>query len=1033
VQYLKPYVTAFSILSLLTTTLLTPALSQSGRTRPKVPQPSPTTSQPQPINVTAAAAVIKQEQAGTTSRFVLRNGMTIVISEHHAAPIAAAVAYFKGGAADEPWSMSGTAQLIERLIFRGTVLKPSDRAVTDLRALGASVEANSSYDGTRYSVFAPSDKIKDALAIQADMLQNPSLDAEAIRREIPLVIEDERRAGIRLEGGLAWPSDAFTARTLTTDAGDQALTLLKNFDDPAICSMARLFNIAFTAGANVTVDSLHSVTREQLVEFYRTHYRPENLIVSVAGDVSTFNTLVEIQQLYGEFGVDFRHVEQQNGKEADVTKPKAPFARASVPTSDNQKQPVTQEAASAEKSTTVKRSATTEQTKLLYAADRGDISQSIVSVGFRVPGFESRDCPTIEVLMAIAGQGRASRLSRSLIEGQMVVNRLEARYVALAGAGLFAIQTWFATDSREGSSIDKAESALFKELDRLRREIPTEGELARARTLLEKRFVDETSIYLGRAESLARVEPAGGGFRAALDYRARIRAVSGQDVQRVAARYLALGNTSIHEYEPFSAAARTFDADTFSKTVSAWAPGFGQPVEGAAQASDANSSLAVVPQGSERSPERQSILESVEPLPVKDFSTLNGPRAFVREDHAQQEVTVAILFQGGRLVEEATTSGVTELMLRSILYGTPRRTPSQVTQEMEQLGADVRIVVEPDFFGFIVSVLSRNADRALKLLRDMIEEPAFREDDVARARLGQIASIHDARDSSFARSRELLLQALFPGHSYSLPSHGREEIVAGLKPEKLGDWYARAIKRQLPLAIIVGDTDGSALVSSQIAEGFKRRDLDAAIQVRTPQPAALGEKTDRRRREHTTIAVGSAGPKAESGDLIAIQLIESAMNGEGGGLLRELRDKQSLIWMAGLEDERMFAVGGVIAAYTACRAENEQRVRGALLAEFERLARSGLTPDEVASARALAKTSRIARLQSQPQHALEYARAIFYRRQASDVDNFGEQASRVTAEDIKRIASTYFRVSALCAGVVRGTPQQPVTSPPKQN
>ncbi|MEK6321504.1 MAG: pitrilysin family protein [Acidobacteriota bacterium] len=1032
-QFLKPYFTAFSIIT-LTTTTVAPALAQSGRGRPKVPQPSSTTTtQPHPINVPAAAAVIKQEQAGTTSRFVLRNGMTVVISEHHATPIAAAVAYFKAGALDQPWSMNGTAQLVERLILKGTVLRPADRAAADLRALGASVEARTLYDGAAYSVVFTSDKIKDALTIQADMLQNPSLDAEAMRREIPLVIEEEKRGGVSLEGGLALRSRAFTTRTYPSDAGDQALSRFIDFDDPAAFSRARLFNIAFTDGTSVNIDALRSVNREQLVEFYRSHYRPENLIVAVAGDVSTFNTLVEIQQLYGEFGVYPGRAAEQN-KAAEVTKTKASSARVSVFTPGNPPQTAKPGPPITENPSAVKPSPT-EQAKLRYAADRWDISQSIISVGFQVPGAESKDGPAIEVFMALAGRGRASRLSRSLIDGQMVANRIEANYLAHAGAGLLAIQTWSATDSREGSSIDKAESALFKELDRLRREIATEGDLARARTLLEKRFVDETTIYLGRANALARAEAAGAGFRAVLDYRARIRAVSGQDVQRVAAKYLTIGNTSIHEYQPFSAAARTFDADTFSKTVTAWAPGFSQPVESAAaQAADANSSLAV-PQGSERSPERQSLLESVQALPVKDFSTLNGPRAFVREDHAQQAVTVAILFQGGRLVEEPTTSGATELMLRTILYGTPRRTFSQFTHELEQLGADVRIVVEPDFFGFILSVLSRNADRALKLLRDVIEEPAFRDDDIARARLEQIASIRDALDSSFTRSRELLLQALFPGHPYSLPSHGREEVVAALTAEKLNEWYARAIKRQVPLAIIVGDTDGSALVSSQIAEGFKRRDVDAAIHVRTPQPASAGEKTEQRRREQTTIAVGLAGPRAESADLTAVQLIESAMNGQGGRLLRELRDKQNLISMGGLQHQAMLVAGviAVYAVYTASRIENEQQARGALLAEFERLARGGLPAEEVTSARALATTARMALLQSQPQHALQYARAVFYRRQASDVDTFGEQASKVTAEDIKRIATAYLKVTAASASVVRGTLQQPASAPSKQD
>jgi zinc protease len=614
----------------------------------------------------------------------------------------------------------------------------------------------------------------------------------------------------------------------------------------------------------------------------------------------------------------------------------------------------------------------------------------------------------------------------------MVANRIESTYLAFAGAGLLTTQMWSAKDSREGSSIDKAESALFKELDKLRREIPADGELARAKTLLEKRFFDETASYLGRARALAHAEAAGVALRVALDYRARIRSVSAGDVRRAAASYLTLGNTSIHEYQPFSAEARTFDAASFATTVVAWAPGFAQLVEDAAvRAPDPNATISPVPQGADdRSPERQAMVESIQPLPIKDFSTLNGPKAFVREDHSQQTVTIALLFQGGRLIEDTTTSGTTELMLRSILYGTQRRPFPQIAQELEQLGADVRIVVEPDFFGFIMSALSRNADRALKILRDMIEDPAFRDDDIARARLDQIASIRDARDSRATHPKELILQSLFSGHPYSLPPHGREEVISALTSEKIHEWYSQVVTRQLPLAIIVGDTAGSALVSSEIAGGFKRREVDAAIQVRTPQPGA-GEKIEQRRAEQTILAVGFPGPKAESGDLIPVKLLESAMNGEAGRLHEELRDRQRLVSEVVLCNEAMF-VGGLIAAYTATSPENEQRVRAALLTEFDRTARNGLAAGELASSRALATTSQITLLQSQAQHAFQYAQAIIYRRQASDVDNFGELAAKVTATDIKRVASAYFKGSAASAGVVRGTSRQPATVTPKQ-
>jgi predicted Zn-dependent peptidase len=1052
VRYLKPSIIFFSLFALATTLSGATALSQSGRGRPKVPQPSSTTSQPQPIIVPAATLVIKQEQAGNTSRFVLHNGITIVINEQHATPIVAAVACFKSPQFED-WRFDGAARLVERLIVNGTVERPGEHALIELRTLGASYEAGASQGCANYSIVVSPGNIKEALAIQAGAFQNPSFDEEAMRREIPLVIE-EGKLGAARERELT-TSSAFTTRTPTLDKNEHAVNRLMSFDDPAAYSMTRLIDIAFNGSlmnsadpvnsvstANpvssvnpINMNALRSITREQVLESYRSRYRPENLIVSIVGDVSTFDTLVLIQQVYGSFGERSQTTDKiskvaEGAKRttATVQKPRVSAAppensksRADVVTLPPDQTPGNKPAPAP----------ATAQDKLRYAADRADISRSIVSVGFQVPGTESKDSAAVEVLAALLGQGSGSRLSRFLIDGQFVTNRIECKYLARQKTGLLTIQMWSAPDSREGSSIDKGESALFKVLDSVRREIPTDGQMARAKTVLEKTLLDETGTYLGRASKLTQAEADGRGFRSALDYRARIRVVTAADVQRAAAAHLTIANASIYEYEPYFAAARTFDSDAFAKTVMTWAPGFAQPVEsGSVRPAEATASLGPLPQGAERSAEQRTMLESVQPLPIRDFSTLNGPKAFVREDHSQPKVTIAILFQGGRVTEDISTSGTTELMLRCILYGTPRRTFLQVGDELEQLGADVRIVAEPDFFGFIVSVLSRNADRALKLVRDEIEEPAFKVEDVTRARLGQISSIREARDLSVLRSRELLLQALFPGHPYSLPPHGREEVVASLTSDQLRDWHSRVVKRQLPIAIIVGDTDGSALVSSQIAEGFKRRDIDNATQVKVPQVSNKAEKVEQRRREHTTVALGFAGPKADSRDLTAVQLIEAAMNLEGGRLLSELGDKQSLI-SAALDDAEMF-VTGVISVCAVTTPENEQRARAALLAKLEGLTHSGMA-SELASARAVAATSQLALLQGQSQHALEYARAIFYRRQAADVDNFGELSAKVTVDDIKRVASACFKVAAASAGVVRGNAPAPIPSPPKQD
>jgi len=1009
---------------ILNGTLPFSAFSQSGRGRSKVPQPSSSSLPPQPVVVPEATAVVKQEQAGTTSRFVLRNGMTVVISEQHATPIVASVACFKVDGFQDS-AMRGTARLLEHIILNGKSQRTGSSAIADLRALGAIVHANSSYAGCAYSMLASPEKFKDAMAIQAEMLQNASIDAESIRREFTFSIQDQ---------SLNFLSDnsISSSRTVSriSDVAYSEAPCATSLDDPAAFSMTRLIDLAFDGAAPASEASLRSLTSEQLVAFYQAHYRPEKLIISVVGDVSTFDTLVAIEQSYGAFGSKPSPTNEAKNKAPSVmSKGAAPAARVQ-PSDVSSSQQQAKSGAAQINSRIPPKTESSAQPKLRYASDRADITQSVVSLGFRLTGASQKDWPALEALSALAGQGRASRLAGSLIEGQRTANRVEAACVAIAGDGLFTVQMSPALESREAGAIDRAESALFKELDQLRRTLPTDAEVARAKSVLEKRFVDETGTYPGRARTMAQAEAEGIEFNLALDFRARVRAVSAEDIRRVAARYLTLGNTAVHECEPLSAAARTFDGSSFAITVMAWAPGFAAPVESAVARPAQANAPAIVAQGAERSPEQRMLVESMQPLPLRDFSTLNGPKAFVREDHSQSRVAIAILFQGGRLIEDAQTSGTTELMLRSILYGTPRRPFAQVTQELEQLGADVQLVVEPDYFGFILSALSRNADRALRLVREEIEEPAFRDDDVALARLAQLSSIRAARDSTAVRSYELMLQALFAGHTYSLPSHGREEVVASLTSEKLRDWHQRMIKRQIPVAIIVGDTDGSALVSSQIAEGFKRRDADTVTQVKVPQRAAPTDKIEQRRRDQTAIAIGFAGPKADSPDVTVLELIEAALDGEGGGLLRELRDNQNLVSTALVDDIDMFA-GGAIVACAVTTPENEARARAALLSEFEKIAKGGLTTEELASARALLATSRVARLQSQAEHAIAYARAIFYRRQAADGDSLVEQLSKITIDDTKRVSAAYFKASAASAGVVRGS--SPPPSPPKQN
>ena len=981
------------------------ARSQSGRGRPKVPTPSPGAPQPQPVTIPASASVVKQEQVGNVSRFLLRNGITVIISEQHSAPIAASVACFKAGTRHEPETAPGIARLVGR-----TITSAGRGPIVELRSIGSTLRCDLSFETSTYSLVTPSGKIKEALAAQADLLQNFVVDANQLRRDATRLVEEEK-----------WNSALWS--DLSESFGQEPAGGLRD-STPSAYSLARLLNIASPGNAMVkplNIEKLALITDDQVEAFYRAHYRPDKLIIAVAGDVVPFTTLVQIQQLYAGLGAQAQPISEPARNPDRSAKGSPPTASTAGRHADqtNAPGPVQPSAPSP-----TSRPTETEQPTLRYGEDRGDLNQSIVSIGYHVPGPESKEWAVIEVLSAVAGVGRASRLHSSMVDGQMAASRVDSIYLSQTNAAMLVFQIRPAGDP-SGASIDKAESSFFREIERLRHEVPSEAEMLRAKALLEKRFIDRTESYAGRARQLARSEAMLGGIGGAPDYRAAIGAVKAEDLQRAAGKYFVLFNTSVHEYESLIAPPRTFDAGSFSATVLAWAPEIARPVAAVSAPASDPSSVPAPQRGVERSAQQQADMESIQPLPVKDFSTLNGPRAFVREDRSVPKVTVALLFQGGRLVESETTSGTTELMLRSMLYGTTRRTGQQLAQEWEQLGAEIALVVEPDFFGFMLSAQSRNAEHTLKLLRDCIEDPAFRDDDVQRARIAQIGVIRDSRDSSLAQARELLTRALYPGTPYGLPPHGREELAVKLTSEQLREWHSRLVKRQLPLAIIVGDTNGSALVSSQLAEAFRRRELDTALPVRVPGAPRPTEQIESRRTEQTAAAIGFVGPKAADGaGQDAVRVMEAAMNHAGGRLDRELMDK-GLAVMASLEGDSLFAAG-TISAEIVTSPGDEQRARNALLVELEKLSKNGLSPDEAAAAGALAAGTKLDALQSQGRRALEYARAVIAQQKASDVDSSAERLSKVATDDIKRVAAVYLKPTSSSAGIVRASrPTQP--------
>ena len=941
--------------ALAATILPNQSFAQSGRGRPRVPTREAPAPPPPPARIPAGAALVKQEQIRNTFHFQFKNGITLILNEQHAYPIVAAVATFKAGSSNDPSGAEGTALVLQRAMLAGTD-RTTEEFHSRLRSLGAVLSGSTTESSSSFKVLAPATALRQVLEALAQMTSKPSL------REVDI----ERESALPLSSNRAQPA----LRQSESSSGDD--------DHPVKASMSGLVSLAMSS-VPLSSPSGGRVSREQLLQFHREHYKPERLIITVAGDVSLVNGLLDVQQVFGEFGLQPSPSQAKPAPSA-ASRPAASTSRTtpSMPAQTPQ--------------------ATSEPRSLRYASRRGSANQTVVSIGFNVPGVDSKDWSAVEVLGSVLGQGRASHLYQTLVDEQGLAYDVGATHHAGQTSGLLAIQLAMSPDS-----IDRTEAAFFKAIETIRRENITEAALTRAKSVLEKRFLDRIETYEGVADTLSAAEAELGGVRFALDYISRIKAVKAEEVQHAAARYLTLTNTSVFEFESASAAARTFDSERFATTLRSWAPGFDQIAPRAPARPQTTEDPSVVPQGGGRSADEQARMESIEPLPVRDFSTLNGPRAFVRVDHSKPTIAIALLFGGGRNVEDETNPGITALMLRAMLYGTSRRPGPQVALELEQLGAEVEVVAEADFFGFLLSVPSRNAERAIRVLRELTEDPAFREPDLERARRWQIGVIKSELDSKEEAARQTLFKSLFRSHPYGASANGTPESLKALNAEQISAWHNRMVKRQVPIAFVVGDTEGSALVSSQLAEGFRRRELEKSFQIKVPQ-SKPAEVSIQHQNGLSTTAFGSPGPKAGSEELSVQRILEALMNGPTGRLSKSLSAKSIVGSETELSHEAFFTAGTVYVISNVERGK-ESQARTVIQSEFAQLAKTDLSPEALQSARLVAETLSQLRLQSNRVRAIEYANRVVFQKDAAEVDNFRERYAGVSAADIKKAAS----------------------------
>lgn len=644
-----------------------------------------------------------------------------------------------------------------------------------------------------------------------------------------------------------------------------------------------------------------------------------------------------------------------------------------------------------------------EQNSVRYAWQRGPIEQSHVAVGFHGAGILSDDARALEVLASILGEGRASILNQYVRDEKGLITTGSASHLGYRDLGFFEINV------ETGKPLE-AQIGVLAELENIKTYGATQEAVARAKALIAQNYYHQLETVEGIGEALAFWE-ALGNWKKSAEYIPAIQKVTPADVVRVAKQYLRTENLSAFEYLPESVTRTLTDED------------YRQLVLEKVQAATEERSIVELPVIAEIPSDSEAVVHDLI-KPVQRRSILRGPDVYVLEDHRLPLVSFGIFYPGGRLFESAKNAGITELMLRTAIRGTQRFNSADISRRLENSGARIQVVNEPDFFGYILEGLSGKMDQALDVLMDVVQQPTFQQDNIDREKILQDARIKQLRENNYSYPVSLFMRTLFGEHPYARPAIGTETSLQAITRDDLDAWFKSNQRPLVPLIIINGDTNGTALVAP-IADALTNEDLHVRDISSLPSPDMKKETKETVEvvpRQQTALVYGFPGVRRSAADRYTLVVLENIVSGLGGRFFDAIREKQGLAYTVRTANA-FFSRSGAVFTYVAFSPENEMTVREALANEFERLRKEGVTVDEVRKAVAYSVGEHEIGLQTRFGAVLEYARSIYSGGGVQDVQNYGASIRRVTPEQVKTAAGVYLDPLLLRVAVVRGTKQ----------
>ena len=399
-------------------------------------------------------------------KYTLPNGLEVILHEDHSTPIISVNTWYHVGSADEKPGRTGFAHLFEHLMFMGSQHVPLGVFDKELEAAGGDNNASTSEDRTNYYEDIPSNALPLALWLDSDRMGFllPTMDAAKVDLQRDVVKNERRQSVDNVPYGA---SDEVILAALYPKGHPYSWSVIGSMTDLSAASV------------------------EDVKNFFRTYYAPNNATLSIAGDFKSADAKALIQKYFA--GIPRGPAMPARPRPAAVVLPRDTF---------------------------------------MVIEDRVQLPR--VFYEWPSPKILTDDDAALDVLASILASDKNSRLYKKLVYDMQVVQNIRASQQSSRLASKFEIDV----TPKPGQALGPIDKVIQEEVQKMMTQPVTDRELARVKNSYQSSFLNRIASVHNKADILNEYNYLAGTPDYVQQDAARYAKVTKADIQRVARKYL---------------------------------------------------------------------------------------------------------------------------------------------------------------------------------------------------------------------------------------------------------------------------------------------------------------------------------------------------------------------------------------------------------------------------------------------------------------------------------------------------------------